>query len=596
LLRAGIAPVGDASPTPAHADKEDAIDETNLLVTLVIALGAAGVGALLAASFRQPVVLGFILAGLAIGPYTPGVEADIPAVEELADLGVILLLFAIGAQLSFGEMLKVGPVALVGGGIQVILMIAVGWAVGVALGWGDLESLFFGAVLSNSSSTVLSKVLGERGEEDSVHGRLALAWSTVQDFSTVVLVVVLTTLAEGDRSRLALDVASSVGLAALYLVIVIPAGILLLPRFFNWLASLGSSEVFMLGTAGVALGIAYLASVFGISVALGAFVGGILVARSDLSHEVLGQIIPLRDLFSGLFFVSVGMLIDPDLVWRNLHLVLVGVVLIVLVKGSMASALIYLFRYRAKTAVLSGVILGQSAEFSFLLARVGAEVDAVSPDVFGLMLTSAAVSIVLAPYLLRVAQPLATAADNRFSAARGDEPIETPPGPSMENHAVICGYGGVGKVIHSALLRGDVTCVVIDQDASTIRALREQGVTALQGNAANPILLERAGIARAWSLIVATPDPLAVRQIVAIGRRLNPTIDIVVRTHSAAERGFIESRGANEAVLGEMELGFEMSRHVLRRFGVAGPIAERVLQDLRVLQGGRPAEDQNLLI
>jgi len=561
-----------------------------------VALGAAGVGALLAASLRQPVVLGFILAGLAIGPYTPGIEADIPAVEELADLGVILLLFAIGAQLSFGEMLKVGPVALVGGGVQVILMIAVGWAVGIALGWGDLESLFFGAVLSNSSSTVLSKVLGERGEEDSVHGRLALAWSTVQDFSTVVLVVVLTTLAEGERSRLALDVTKSVGLAALYLVIVIPAGMLLLPRFFNWLASLGSSEVFMLGTAGVALGIAYLASVFGISVALGAFVGGILVARSDLSHEVLGQIIPLRDLFSGLFFVSVGMLIDPELVWRNLHLVLVGVVLIVLVKGGMASVLIYLFRYRAKTAVLSGVILGQSAEFSFLLARVGAEVDAVSPDVFGLMLTSAAASIVLAPYLLKAAQPVAAAADQRFSAAKEEEPIEPPPDGVLANHAVICGYGGVGEVILSALQRGEVNCVVIDQDASVVQGLREEGLVALQGNAANPVLLERAGIGRAWSLIVATPDPLAVRQIVSIGRRLNPTIDIVVRTHSNAERAFIEGQGANEAVLGEMELGFEMSRHVLRRFGVAGPIAERVLQELRVLQGGRPEEEQNLII
>lgn len=562
----------------------------------MVALGAAGVGALLAASLRQPIVLGYIVAGLVIGPNTPGIEASVPAVEELADLGVILLLFAIGVQLSFGEMLKVGPVALIGAGIQVCLMIAIGWAVGVALGWGNLESLFFGAVLSNSSSTVLTKVLGERGEEDSVHGRLALAWSTVQDFSTVILVVVLTTLASGERGGLAMDVLEAVGLAGLYLAIVIPVGILFLPRFFNWLASFGSSEVFMLGTAGVALGIAYLASVFGISVALGAFVGGILVARSDISHEVLGQIIPLRDLFSGLFFVSVGMLIDPPLVLENLHLVAIGVLLIVVVKGSMSSVLVYLFRYRASTAVFSGVILGQSAEFSFLLARVGAEVDAVSPEVFGLMLTSAAVSIVLAPYLLLAARPVAAAAERRMPKAEEPEPIEQPSGDALQDHAVICGYGRVGEVVHTALVRSGVKCVVIEIDAGTVRDLREKGILALQGNAANRVLLERAGLARAWSLVVATPDPLAMRQVVSLARRINPRIDIVVRTHSDLERAFVKAQGANNAVMGEMEIGFEMSRHALRRFGVAAPIAERRLQEIRASKDGMAPEGGHPLL
>ena len=567
------------------------IPESNLLSTLVIALGAAGFGALAAAWLRQPVVVGYIVAGLVIGPNTPGIEASVPGVEQLADLGVILLLFVIGVQLSLADLVKVGPVALVGGSAQVLLTIGLGWAVGVALGWGHLESLFFGAVLSNSSSTVLTKVLGERGEESTLHGRLALAWSTVQDFSTVILVVVLTTFAEGERDQLVMDVAEAVLLAAAYLVLVIPLGAFLLPRFFDWLASLGSSEVFVLGAAGVALGIAYLASVFGISVALGAFVGGMLVARSDISHEVLGQITPLRDLFSGMFFVSVGMLIDPELVLENFHLVGLGVLLIVLAKGAMVTAGVRMFGYRPGTAILSGVILGQSAEFSFLMARVGAQVDAVSPEVFGLMLTSAAASIVLAPYLLRAAQPFAIAADQRFSARADTATSEPPVDQSVRDHAIICGYGRVGRVVHRALVRSRVSCVVIDQDGGLIRELRNEGVTALQGNAANATLLERAGISRAWTLVIATPDPLATRQILTIARRHNPRIGIMVRTHSAAERLFLESQGANEAVVGELELGFELTRHAMRRFGIAAPIVERVLQELRVEEGGRAPEE-----
>ncbi|MCC7363509.1 MAG: cation:proton antiporter [Dehalococcoidia bacterium] len=577
----------EQAPADSRRHQETVIDDTNLLVTLVTALGAAGVGALVAASLRQSVVVGYILAGLLIGPHTPGVEASTPAVEELADIGVILLLFAIGAQLSFAEMVRVGPAALLGGSAQVTLMIAVGWGAGVALGWGHVESLFFGAVLSNSSSTVLVKVLGELGEEDSLHGRLALAWSTVQDFSTIILVVVLTTLAEGSGDRLPLDVLEAIGLAALYLAIVIPPGLVLLPRFFDRVAALGSSEVLMLAAASVALGIAYLASLFGISVALGAFVGGMLVARSEVAHEVLGQIIPLRNLFAGLFFVSVGMLIDPGLVIDNVHLVAVGVVLIVVVKGAMVSLLGSLFRYRASTALLTGVVLGQSAEFSFLLARVGTQVDAVSTNVFGVMLTSAAASIILAPLLLRAAHPVAASLDRRMSASR-PEGNEQPAGPGVRDHTVICGYGRVGRVVHRTLALGGVDCVVIDQDRAAVEELRRNGAAALRGDAANALLLERAGAGRARALVVALPDPLACRQVVSFARRLNPGIDIVVRTHSVAEQRFLERAGANHAVVGELELGFEMSRHTLHLFGVATDVAEELLEQGRAFENARP--------
>ncbi len=566
--------------------QETAIEDNNLLLTLVFALGAAGVGALTARLLRQSLVLGYVLAGLAIGAYTPGLVVNLASVEELADIGVIFLMFAIGVQLSFSDMMRVGPVALIGANIQVILMIGVGFLTGMALGWAPMESLFFGAVISNSSSTVLTKILGERGEEDSMHGRIALAWSTVQDFGTVVLVVVLSTMANGSESELPLELAKSVGLAILFLVIVVPLGMLVLPWAFERLAALGSSEVFVLSAAGVALGVAALSDLFGISIALGAFVGGILVGRSDLSHQVLGQISPLRDIFAGLFFVSVGMLIDPILVLQNLHLVLLAAVLILVVKGTLSGAITLGFGYRAKTAVLSGVILGQSAEFSFLLARVGTDVGAVSERVFGLMLAAAAVSIVAAPWAMRAVGPLGIMLERRLPLSKRAELADEEHESRLFGHAILCGYGRVGRVVAESMAQEAITYVVIEQDAGLVATLRNRNMLALQGSASNPVLLERAGIRHARVLIVAIPDPIAVRQVLDLARQMNPDVSVVVRTHSEAERRFLERRGADQAVLGELELALEMSRHALRSFGVNEAATTLLLRKSRRASNG----------
>lgn len=555
-------------------------------MTLVIALGAAGIGALGAAFLRQSLVLGYIVAGLVIGPHTPGFVADVPTVEELADLGVVFLMFAIGVQLSFSDLRRVGGVALLGGGAQVLLTIAIVYGIGRAVGFGWLEALFLGSVISNSSSTVLSKVLSERGDLDSVHGRISLAWSTVQDFSTVALAVVLTTLAKGTTDTLAVDLVKALGLAAVFLVLVIPPGLLLLPRFFERVSAVGNVELFTFAAAGVALGVAYLAESFGISVALGAFVGGILVGRSDVSHEVDSRMAPLRDLFAGLFFVSVGMLIDVRVVFDNLWLVGLTVALIVGVKGAMSGLITLAFGYRGRTAVLTGALLAQSAEFSFLLARLGAELDAISPEVFGLMLAGAAISIVLAPAVFAGAQPIGRMVERRLPLPPlADLPDEVAQA-RLSDHAILCGYGRVGRVVHEAIRQQAIGVVVIEQDAGAVASLREQGVAVLHGSASNPVILERAGISRARILIAAIPDPLSIRRMVEMARDANPEIDIVVRTHSQAERRHIERQGANEAVVGELELAMEMSRHTLRLFGMADAPAELLLRKVRAKSQG----------
>ena len=564
--------------------------DAGLLVTLVFALGVAVGGAVLAAWLGQSVILGYILAGVVIGPYTPGFVGDPAAVKALADIGIILLMFTIGVHLSVRDLVRAGTVALVGGVAQVFVTLVIGYAVGIALAWPFAQALFFGAVIAISSSAVLSKIIEEHGDGDSAHGRIALAWSTVQDLATIALVVILSAVAgAGPGSNLLTDLLMGAGKAGLFLAVLIPLGLVVLPRLFERVAALQNREVFVLLVAAVALGIAYASSFFGVSLALGAFVAGLVVGESDLSHQILGAILPLRDIFAALFFVSVGMLVDPAFVVRHWPLVLLTVALIVLLKGALVAGLVALFRSPARTALFAGVLLAQAGEFSFLLARLGAEQRAVTSAVFSLMLAGAVVSIVLAPTLYRAAAPLAAWVDRRRpSPAAPDDPnVRAVQG--LHGHAVICGYGRVGRVIVDAL-RPHLPLLVVEQDPRVVRALRAQAwpsVTALVGDAANPVLLERMHLAQARLLVAAIPDALAVRAVVAHARRVNPTLDIVVRTHSQTEHELLARYGVTESVLGELELAREMTRYALQHLHGDASEAPEVGSGLRDPRMGR---------
>lgn len=544
------------------------MSDPNLLVNLVYALGVAVVGATIAIRLGQPAIVGYIIGGIAIGPHTPGFVGDIVAVEALADIGVILLMFAIGVQLSLRDLLQVGRVASAGGILQVAALIAAGYAVGTALGWPDIEALFFGAFISNSSSTVLSKVLNERGELDAPHANLSLAWSSVQDFSTVALVVILTSLATGEGG-LGGTILVSLFRALLFLALLVPLGLKVLPWFLERLAGLHSRELFVLAVAALALGAAYVSSLFGLSLALGAFVAGVVVGESDLSHQILGAVSPLRDVFAGMFFVSVGMLANPGFVVGHAGSVLGAVSLIVLVKSGLVAAILGLAGHPFRTALLTGVGLAQSAEFSFILARVGAGLGVVSAEMFSLMLSAAAVSIALSPYLIRSAAALAARIERLSGPGEGPKT----PVPALKDHTVICGFGRVGRVICQSLAQGGHPFVVIEQDQRLVRELLGQGIPAITGYADSAAVLEQAGLERARVLVIALPDALAVRQVVDYCRRLHPGLPIVARTHSEEELEYLHRLGVNDAVLGERELAAEMVRCTLRclRPGAAGP-------------------------
>lgn len=560
---------------------------SGLLVNLVLALALATVGAALAARLGQSVILGYILCGVVLSPTTPGPVGATAPVEALADIGVILLMFTVGMRLSLRELRAVGRVAVLGGGAQILLLIGVGYLIARGVGWGWQEAIFFGAVVSNSSSTVLSKVLGDRGQAGALHTRIALGWSTVQDLSTVVLIVVLTALVVGGSSS---SLAGTLGMAAvkagLFLFLLLGVGSRVLPWLFERVAALRNREIFVLAVAAFALGVAYASVFFGLSLALGAFVAGVVVSESDLSHEILGSVQPLRDVFVGLFFVSVGMLVDVGFLVQQWPYTLLVVAVIVLIKGACSTGIARLFGYRLETALLTGVALAQSAEFSFLLARAGADVGALSPAVFSYLLGGSVASIALAPWLNAWAEPAARAIERRQTGRLTSDAVPDLKDPAFRGHAVICGYGRVGRLIGAALRRRDFSFIVIEQDRDIVRALREQGIYALLGSADNLVLLEQTHLTEARILVVAIPDALGARVIVDYARRVNPHLDIVVRVHSEDERRFMLSHGAGLAVLPLQEAAFEMTRHTLRRFGVSAIETLAIIQRMR----GDPAE------
>ncbi|MCM8748410.1 cation:proton antiporter [Thermomicrobiaceae bacterium CFH 74404] len=555
-----------------------------LLVNLAFALVAGFIGAAIATRLGQSAIVGYILGGILIGPHTPGFVGNPEIVEALANIGIILLMFAVGVQISIDDLLRAGRIAILGGLLQVIVTIALGYAIGVALGWSPLEAFVFGSVVSNSSSTVLSKVLGDRGEMDTTHGRIGLAWSTVQDLSTVALVVIFSALAiEGNDLWTELVVA--IGKAGLFLVILLPVGWKLLPWFFERVVGPQNREVFIVAVAAFALGTAYVSSFFGLSLALGAFVAGIVVSESDIWHQILDDIIPLRDLFIVLFFVSVGMLVDPAFIVRNIPLVLLGVASISVLKGMIVAAIMLLFRYPLGSSILTGIVLAQSAEFSLLLAREGAELGIVGSTLFNLMVSSVVLSIFLAPLLHLAGQPLIARIQQLLPASELSRlPALENPDSHLRGHAVIIGYGRVGGVIGDALRRRGFPFLVIDHDQGVVRRLRAQGIPALLGSGDNRTLLDQARLRQARVLVIAIPDALSTRHIVDYALQVNPDLHIVARTHTRRERAFLVERGVSEAVIGELELALEMARFTLHRFGVSTIETQAFLQKLRTQQ------------
>jgi CPA2 family monovalent cation:H+ antiporter-2 len=552
---------------------------TDLGPTLLVALLAALALGALAHRLGLTPMIGYIAAGLAVGPFTPGFIANREQVLALADIGVALLMFSIGLRFSVRELLGAGRVILIGTPIQMAVTIGVAFACGTALGWPPLQALFIGAAVSVASTVVMAKVAGEATLSTSPHGRIAISVSVIQDLVTVVLVVLLTALSSASGEDIG-GLLLRAGLAFGFVVVIVLVGSRVLPRILAQVAHLGSRELFVIAVAVVAIGTAFLANAVGVSVALGAFVAGLALADSDLTASVLGEIVPLRELFSTFFFVSIGILLEPEAIIAGLPIVLLLLALITFGKAIPIAGLAWLAGARPSTAARTGGLLAQSGEFSFVLASAGIGVGAIGGEVFSMAMGAVVISILLAEPISRAAGWLGDRLD-AMKALQRPLPGEPEPAAGLRRHAVIIGYGRVGHLVARVLQARGFGWVAIDGDYSVVRSARSAGAPLIFGEAGSPVVLDEARVAEAHMLLVAIPDPLATRQAVEHARRRNPRLEIVARAHSEADEAELRRLGVARVVVAEREVGNELLRHALRGFGVSDREAAAMLEPRR---------------
>ena len=563
--------------------------ETALIATIAVGLGLAFLFGLLATRFNLPPILGYLLAGVVVGPFTPGFVADSGLASQLAELGVILLMFGVGLHFSIADLLAVRRIAIPGAISQIAVATGLGAIVAWIWGWSWGTGLVFGLSLSVASTVVLLRALEDRGILESSDGRIAVGWLIVEDLVTVLALVLLPALAPmlGTASPDAAGTAGQPGLwstlaltlvkVAAFVAVMLVAGRRAIPWLLTSVVRTGSRELFTLAVLAVALGIAVgAATLFGVSFALGAFFAGVIVSESDFSHEAATNALPLQDAFAVLFFVSVGMLFDPSILIRQpLHVL--AVVLIVLVGKTIASmAIVLLFRYPLRTALVISASLAQIGEFSFILAALAVSLGLLPADAQGLIVAGALLSISLNPLVFRTVEPLEAWIRRRPRLTSAlERPAGTlaqlPPGADpdrLHDHVVLIGYGRVGAPVGRELAMHGVPYVIVEQSRERAEALRSRDLPVIYGDATRPEVLADAHLERARLVVVAAPDAYQTRAILSLARRINPDVAVITRTHSEAERSFLESHGAEHALVGEHELAVSLTRHALRRYDV----------------------------
>lgn len=536
-------------------------------LTLVAALVAALFLGALAQRLRLTPLIGFIAAGLVVGPFTPGFVADRQQILDLADIGIALLMFSIGLRFSMTSIAAAGRFVSIAAVSQVLVTMGIGFALAAFLGRPWLEALFIGAIVSNSSSVVMVKVAGEAIVQDTVHGRISLIWSTVQDLMTVALVVLLTSLSGASTEDPLLEVTTSTLLAVAFIVTVVVAGSRVYPLVLGMLARVGSREIFVIGVAVMAIGTSFAATFVGVSVALGAFVAGIALADSDLADSVLGEIVPLRELFAAIFFVSIGLLLDPRVFVNGMPTVLLILALIVPIKGAISTVISRIGGQQVPAALRIGALLAQNGEFSFVLAVVGLQLGVLADDTFSQLMAAVVLSIVLLAPVVNGTDRLARRVAAR--AAPVPEDLGGAPVEQLRRHAVVLGYGRVGRAVVRALRSRGFPHVAIDADYPMVSRARAEGEPILFGDAGSPTLLDAAGVDRALILVVAIADPLATRQAITYALQRNHRIDVIARAPSEAEGDALRRRGVGRVVVAEREVANELMRHTLHRFGVS---------------------------
>jgi CPA2 family monovalent cation:H+ antiporter-2 len=548
----------------------------------LISTVAAGFGLALllgygAVRLRLPALVGYLLAGVLIGPFTPGFVADAAIAGQLAEIGVMLLMFGVGLHFSLDDLLAVRRIALPGAIAQMALATALGAGVALWWGWQLGGAIVFGLALSVASTVVLLKALEAGGAVDSLNGRIAIGWLIVEDLAMVLVLVLLPALAGlaadggGATEYLWWTLARTLLQVSAFVALMLVAGRRLLPWVLWRVARTGSRELFTLAVVAAALSIAYgSAALFGVSFALGAFFAGMVLRESEFSQRAAEESLPLRDAFAVLFFVSVGMLFDPAVLTERPLQVLAVAAIIVAGKTVAAAAVVLLFRYPLNTALTVSASLAQIGEFSFILAGMGVSLELLPPEGQSLIVAGALVSIAINPLLFRAIEPLQRLLLARSATARRlarrDDPLamlpDTTAAKFLARQVVLVGHGRVGRDIASTLVAAGQALVVVDRNRERVEALRGAGLQAVVGDAADADVLVQAHVAQARMLVIAVPDAAGASRMIELARTLNPGIAVVMRSHNEDEaRRFASDAGARVFV-GSTELARAMADHV----------------------------------
>jgi CPA2 family monovalent cation:H+ antiporter-2 len=549
---------------------------TPLISTIVVGLTLAFLLGTLAQRLRFSPLIGYLLAGVLVGPFTPGFVANQALADELAEIGVILLMFGVGLHFSLKDLWAVRAIAIPGALGQMAVATILGMGLAYLMGWPVGAGLVFGVALSVASTVVLLRALQERRLLTTERGRIAVGWLIVEDIAMVfalVLIPAVVPLLDGSMERNAAfgfsstqvlgTVALTIAKVLAFVAVMVVLGRRLIPWMLHYIAQTGSRELFRLGVLAIALGFAFgAAKLFGVSFALGAFFAGMILSESELSQRAAEDTLPLRDAFAVLFFVSVGMLFDPSILVRQFWPVLATVVIITIGKSLAALAIVRAFGHPMSTALTISASLAQIGEFSFILAGLGVALGVLDAQARDLILAGALISILLNPLIfigLDQMKPWIERMEGRVDAMQPGEPEPAEIEPTvLEDHAVLIGYGRVGHRIGNALLEGGVPLFVMDESEDVVTALNEKGVEAVSANAVTH--LGAANLGKARCLLVAIHENFEAGQIVEQARAINSELIILARGHSEAEKAHLESCGATSVVLGAEEIAGAMLR------------------------------------
>ncbi len=527
---------------------------------IAIILIASLIGGLIAQRLRQPLILGYILAGIAVGPHTGGVTVtEIHDIELLAEIGVALLLFALGLEFSLRDLQPVRYVALIGTPIQMLLTIAFGYGIGRWLGYDSVPSLWMGAIMSLSSTMVILKTLMNRGLMGTLSSRVMIGMLIVQDLAIIPLMIILPQLSN-PQAGLPL-VAWAVLKATFFLALMILVGTKIIPRLLAYITSWNSRELFILSITAIGLGVGYATYLFGLSFAFGAFVAGMVLSESEYSHQALSDIIPLRDIFGLLFFASVGMLLDPSFLFAHLKEVLLLVLLIIAGKGFIFGVLVQFFGYGNVIPLAVGLGLFQIGEFSFVLAGVGLSSQAISSDLYALMLNTTIFTMLLTPAISGLTAPLYALRKKWFK----HETLQTInlPEAGLRNHVIIAGGGQTGSYVAQVLKKLGMAFVVIEFNTLQVNHFKDMATPLVYGDAGQPLVLEAAGIEKARLLIITTPSAITTRAIAEQGLQMNEKLHVLARSNGRDHMRILRKIGVHGVVQPEFEAGLEITRQAL---------------------------------